>query len=283
MSILENLEWNLICGALNGAVNHQIGPQGRVVRTGGGMNRTSPLLQHPHPGCDLARPGGHGADRNLNFRMSVQAGCCVGTSAGDYPINPVEWSPVTSPGCPGKWGLKHSNQDENNYKLVNHQYSSVQSTFLFVCWVCSNIFKIQFHQHTARCTAVDNLWWRFQWHWHEGSNAIKHRGQLGTWLTLLACRPRHNTTYKPPSNDSCPLNCPSRVSRQRVWRNIPRHQYQSIINLHCGCLYGVIYQVMRLNIFTVILLDKCCKYFLKKGPWQEKLGSILSGEREVQI
>ena len=68
------------------------------------MNRTSPLLQHPHPGCDLARPGGHGADRNLNFRMSVQAGCCVGTSAGDYPINPVEWSPVTSPACPGKWG-----------------------------------------------------------------------------------------------------------------------------------------------------------------------------------
>ena len=166
------------------------------------------LTPHPHPGCDLARPWGHGADRNLNFRMSVQAGCCVGTSAGDYPINPVEWSPVTSPGCPGKWGLKHSNQDENNYKLVNHQYSSVQSTFLFVCWVCSKIFKIQFLQHTARRTAVDNLWRRFQWHWHEGSNAIKHRRQLGTWLTLLACRPRHNTTYKPPSNDSCPLHCP---------------------------------------------------------------------------
>ena len=127
--------------------------------------RTSPLLQHPHPGCDLARPGGHGADRNLNFRMSVQAGCCEGTSAGDYPINPVEWSPVTRPACPGKWGsdIPTKMKTITSLLIINTlQYSSVQSTFLFVCWVCSNIFKIQFHQHTAKCTAVGNLWQRFQ-------------------------------------------------------------------------------------------------------------------------
>ena len=179
---------------------------------------------------------------------------------------------------PWQVGLRHSNQDENNYKLVNHQYTAVQSTFLFVCWVCSNIFKIQFHQQPARCTAVGNLWQRFQWHWHEGSNAIKPRRQLGTWLTLLACRPSHNTTYKPPSTATVHYTVQS--VQAACMEEYPRHQYQSIINLHCGCLYGVIYQVRRLNIFTVILLDKCCKYFLKKGPWQEKLGSILSGVRE---
>ena len=65
-------------------------------------NILTSLLTSPRLWPGQAR--GPWADRNLNFRMSVQAGCCVGTSAGDYPINPVEWSPVTSPGCPGKWG-----------------------------------------------------------------------------------------------------------------------------------------------------------------------------------
>ena len=226
--------------------------------------RTSPLLQHPHPGCDLARPGGHGADRNLNFRMSVQAGCCEGTSAGDYPINPVEWSPVTRPACPGKWGSD-----------IPTKMKTITSLLI--------INTLQYRAHSSLCAGFAPTFLKSNFtstqqgalqlvtYGRDSSDTDMRAAMLsspgGSWVLGSHCWHAGLATTQPTNLRALSLSTSlSRVSRLHVWRNIPRHQYQSIINLHCGCLYGVIYQVRRLNIFTVILLDKCCKYFLKKGP-----------------